>query len=799
MTGRKLLLTSLFALGCLVVPTSCTDVGLYQYRVDPFQENKLTVSGTVCSDDPRQRNFPVKVLFVIDTSSPLADDANDPVGNRGKAASEVITLWSKFPNYSFGIIGYGARITNHIEGGFTRDTSQLDAAAAAVQSSSGGCAAGRCRDLQGAIGTASSVITGDILAADPGEVARTSYVLVLFSAGPPVPAIGRCACRDLDIEAVDWPACPWTECDNCEVTCPNNSTCDGSDCYPICDPPCRGNEYCDSDFSTCIDAESVTTRPTVPAEGSAPAINPDTFSHWTLPADITKYGLDPAQLPGTAACGQACVFAAGGHADSCEERQLVGMVRELSDFARKNGAAQLQVHSTYLPDRAPHVSGSQFRPDPCDCNGTDCADQAAEARSVRLLSEMAYAGNGGFRQFNVAEEISYRHVDLFAARDPLVIKELVVTNGSLLPGQDGLAADSDQDGLDDQTERGLGTCHADPDTDGDGIGDAIEVKLAQDPLSADDPIECVDLLTSLRSDTDLCTGQPKDWTVFEDKDGDTLNTCEERLLGTEDSLYDTDADGIPDKLELVYGTNYFAVDPLDDADLDGILNRDEIRGHTDPRANDAQTQLDLAYRYEEVDEGVKTIITVSQPPTVTGVTIKNASPETQLGVGMLRFEPGPPPTLSWKSPGDTGPGGDFGIPVDISDATAEGYEIPSQNGNSVTVAVDGSAYYSPVATVDRIVVSSAERNCLRFRVRNITLMQTEDAWYAGPGATPVKNAVGDNVVYLYFAQAPKGAKDGYGIFRVASVVLNYQVGPPETRTPREAELTFTDDDFILFE
>ena len=76
-------------------------------------------------------------------------------------------------------------------------------------------------------------------------------------------------------------------------------------------------------------------------------------------------------------------------------------------------------------------------------------------------------------------------------------------------------------------------------------------------------------------------------------------------------------------------------------------------------------------------------------------------------------------------------------------------------------------------------------------MKNITLLETL--------AEPDLNDPGTNTVLVYFAQAPQGQKDAYGIFRVASTRLNYKKGPPETRTPRIAEIVFTDDDFKLFQ
>lgn len=734
--------------------SGCTKAGVYRSRLAPFQANKVAVTGTVCTDDPRQRNFPVKVLFVIDTSQALVDPANDPTGIRGKAINDVITIWSRNPNYSFGVIEYGGRAFNRVDGGFTRDSSLLNAAATAVQASSGGCQGTRCRDLRAALSLASSIITGDVLGGDPGLVSRTSYAIVLFAAGGPVPPINRCACRDPASEATGWPGCAWAECD--DPALPNSAAC-----------------------------------------GNAPC--PDTFTQWVVPTQPADFGVDPATLGGRT-CQLTCVYPAGGFARSCEARQLVGAVRELREFVLKNGAAELQLHTTYLADRATRVATDSFRPPSCLVGGVERGAEADRARVVHLLSEMAFAGGGSFLEFKVPEAISFGHIDLYTAREPLVIKEFVVVNHSVVPGGTGPVPDADQDGLSSETERALGSCPEDPDSDGDGITDGIEVKLASNPLVAAQPIECIDLPTDTRNDLDLCdaAGGSKNWRLYGDRDRDGINACEERLLGTHDSLFDTDADGLPDRVELIAGTNYLAVDPLDDADLDGLLNRIEVRSHTDPRANDSQRQLDLSYRYEEVDEGIRTVITVSQPTAITGVTIKSASADSQPGVGYLRFEPGPPATLAWRDPGDLAEGGDFGPPVDISQVSGEDLRLVSRNGSFVTAAVDGPAFYIPAPAVDRLVISGAERNCLRFRVRNITLVETTPAWYGAPQAL-LRSERGDNTVQLYFAQAPRDAKKSYGIFRSASTLLNYRRGPPERRTPKSAELTFADEDFVIFE
>ena len=117
------------------------------------------------------------------------------------------------------------------------------------------------------------------------------------------------------------------------------------------------------------------------------------------------------------------------------------------------------------------------------------------------------------------------------------------------PGDDVVGGrDRDGDGLDDETERRIGTNPDDPDTDRDGIDDGIEVGGATgtDPLNPD-------------TDAD---GLPDG---LEDRDRDGIVDDGE----TDPSLADSDGDGLADGLE--------------DHDHDGV--RDE--GETDPSDRDS--------------------------------------------------------------------------------------------------------------------------------------------------------------------------------------------------------------------
>jgi hypothetical protein len=586
--------------------------------------DKLTVAGTVCTDDPTQADFPVKILFVIDSSSVMP--LNDKGQTRISAVEEVVGTLAQKSNYQIGLLHFGGEVVELIKGGFTRNRSEITAAVGQLAANKPVfCRNGQCRDIRGALERASD-ITGDILSSDAGMVSRTRYLVVLLTSGAQAPPLGRCDCRDRDTELSK---AYWGSCGSVTAS-------DGTQL--------SGWAECDTDRSigriAGCPADLSTLAPALVGSSSCP----DTFTHWIPPSKPELFGFDT--LPSSCKpCELCCIYPAGGRGDSCEERLLAAAVRDLRAFAVAQGVAGFQLHTAYLPDSnaSTHSTTSLFRPLACGSQ-TSAADRA---RTQQLLVQMAFAGGGEFKLFfdetsSSNMPVSFEHLDFFETQNPLSFKELVATNVNAISTGSGLAADSDQDGLPDAHELQLGTCERDFDSDGDGVNDNIEVKLARDPLVASEPLECIDLPSTLIRNEDLCASAPattKQRRIYHDKDGDQLNACEERLLGTDDSLIDSDADGIADKVELTAGTNYLAVDHLRDFDFDGIVNRDEVRSHTDPRANDSQDQLDLAYRYKLQDNGIEPVVSVSQAQRITGIKIKSASAHSSGGVGSLRFHP----------------------------------------------------------------------------------------------------------------------------------------------------------------
>jgi hypothetical protein len=91
----------------LVANTACTQALLEPVPppTPPRADNKLTVEGRFCTTDPDDLAFPVKLLFVIDTSTSM--DATDPEGTRVDALIEVIDAVSSQPGVEIGLITFG--------------------------------------------------------------------------------------------------------------------------------------------------------------------------------------------------------------------------------------------------------------------------------------------------------------------------------------------------------------------------------------------------------------------------------------------------------------------------------------------------------------------------------------------------------------------------------------------------------------------------------------------------------------------------------------------------------------------
>ncbi|MEW6441556.1 MAG: VWA domain-containing protein, partial [bacterium] len=169
-TRRILAVAQLVAL--LAVSCSNAELGHYEPNVT------TAIQGVFCTENPQELVFPVKILFIIDTSGSMA--FTDPEAQRAIAVGDVINRYNTNPGVSFGVIRFsGSSIL--LTDGFTKDPAELDDALIQLREADG------VTNYRGAIGQATNLLSGDILGSELGERVRSRYVVIFFSDGLPYP------------------------------------------------------------------------------------------------------------------------------------------------------------------------------------------------------------------------------------------------------------------------------------------------------------------------------------------------------------------------------------------------------------------------------------------------------------------------------------------------------------------------------------------------------------------------------------------------------------------------------------
>ena len=536
-----LLLASLAGIG-----GGCTDAELYSPTRAKAQADRVTLSGRVCTEDPVQSRFPVRVVLMADRAAgPLFSDY-DPAGRRVQALRTFAQRTLNVPKTAISVIGYGGRPAKlaPTDGNFTRNPGELFGALNQLSIAQPCLAEEQCRDYREALRSARALIEGDVAGMPAGARLLTQYVVVMVNAGP--------------------------------------------------------------------------QRPTTdPAECCAP---------------------DDVQ------CQQKADNASGGKLRQLSRRcarQLANeQVSGLKQAVRQAGAGGLRFHTIQLAANTDNVT-----------NGKNI-DNALQ----QTMESMAFAGEGLYRRIDNVGGLREKPLDLLGLRTVLHAKLLLAANHNALPTPQGPKTDSDGDGLTDQKEAAEGTSPTRADTDGDGVTDRVELLVGFDATTPDEPKACQKIEAG------------------GDRDLDRLTNCDEALLGTKPSLVDTDGDGLPNALEVHYGTDYLNRDADEDVDGDGVDNGEEIRRHTDPRSTDTRAHLSFGYRYDVTDQGFVTDLFAGEPDQITGVDIIDISGGTTPGVGTLRWLASGR-QLRWKDATDDA----FGPPIPIEEAEAGRLQLPSSS------------------------------------------------------------------------------------------------------------------------
>jgi hypothetical protein len=532
----------------------CSDALIEKKSKDAINvDDRLSISGRVCTERPDRNGFPVKVVLVVDQSGSMC--VSDPPGSqesngfcemaaatlnvtnstlpsRVRALQRLLQGFSTQRNVSVAVVPFETNIKGvYPPSGFARpDDPALLNRVNSLQSE-----LGKGTDYQGALAAAYSRIAADINLTQrsaPNMLPRTRYVVVFLSDGVPYP---RCAGND---ELTDYaddlnPDLTWQD-----------SLGAGSFCNQI-------NAF-------------------------APAADRiQTF------------------VPGT---------------DRNQNYQLFAYVDQLMELREQFNVGDIRLHTVLLfNEEAVRACGPICQ----DLYGryvrwpgpVPLADGPAAAKRISswTLQQLAERGNGIYQEFNNFNGIATLDLgalDYGSLFSRNVMKTLFVQPLSSEPGPSDRVLDSDGDGLPDERDNDftlvdgvkISTSQFDPDSDGDGFTDKFEVDRKDDGFwpSAKDGRGCdpASPITLGCSPTD--------------RDGDGLSDFAEKYLSpwlADNTLVDGDADGIPNGVEIRYGLDPMKPEKDLDTDGDSIPNVEEIRLGSHPTLRDREFREKNAIQY----------------------------------------------------------------------------------------------------------------------------------------------------------------------------------------------------------
>lgn len=744
MRGNKLAALAVVVLG------ACTDANLYHRSISPAQADRVSFRGEVCTEDPHVSHFPLRVIFLVDQSggfNPLQGVTTgtlftdfDPEGSRIRAMRDVVGQYQRDETVSFAVVGFAGspRVMAPAEGSFTRNAGEVEAAIATLAIPQGCEGEDSCRDLRGALGTARSLIEGDLTALSPGARSMTRYAVILMLAGPPSPLPeGTVYCQ----RAIGGPAC----CDPARMDCQRDL---------------RARVCCSLDYWPCV-----------PVDPGTPPYCCDPLSETCPPDECLA---PPA---------------------NCATGVLVEDVRQMRQVIEDAGAASFHLHALHLAAELDPNPDDGI--DPNDVVGHMLQDMAFAGAG----EFQAYYDGSGLESpgTNLNALQLLRPMMELEAKDFLVFNLNALPAGA--DGTPRTDTDGDGLADVSEAEHGTDPSRADTDLDGitDFVEVLIEYSpLSPDmpaicegiPVGRDTD---ADLLTDC--DEALLGTDPS----LLDSDGDAIPDRLEVTMGTDyvilDWLDDADNDGVPNGDEVRQHTDPRSSDASSHLATqyrytivdEGLRARIEV---AQPRT---VTGVEVLHGSEDTAAGLGWLCyTVVPEEDGGGGWLCWLDPEEATDAGgrvsceacnpLADDQEGHPVRITADGSYELRSRSDG----EISNLEAvEAGEEPDLYNLVLSVEVS-LADLPPRDSREQLLVSREERNCLSFVVRNVKLAAT--------GETELVPETGWNNIALYFAQAPQGRLSVPGIFRMALIPVRYM--PPNRRSPPDAELQVWDEEFF---
>lgn len=548
----RLLVVVACALAGALGVAACSDrklVPVEDARVKNY-DDRVQLDVEFCTRPAEDTVFPVKVLLVLDGSGSL--QFTDQSGRRRVAVRDLMSALGTQQNVYVSTMVFGSNL--YVEPAVTGNDPAFIPAREWVEPAFLNTADVQT-NYQGALSAAYSHLLYDMLRSDPGELARTKYVILFFSDGVPSPVC--CITAEQDQGSLnhpfDCPSEPWEAYDD---TLPY---CEGQEEVPVCNL----DEWLEN-FRN-VNAQD-------------PAATPD-------------YGGDTIQaLDG---------LEAGDNYNRVY--QVEDLTSEIMELGETFGVGEIRLHTMLLWDSTlPDAVKEIYRLNRC--------------RAERLMQRMAELGNGVFRDFEGSAEIDFLSFNFTSLKQGYGLVQTLAMNANAVIGPDGeLTADSDGDGLPDVVELERGSDPMLRDSDklarpplptevptplpeaqwGDGYGDLVEEQrrnTGYDPRYQSLPVTPCPLFDPAGGGVDRS-----------DLDGDGLNGCEEDLYGTDIDRPDTDGDGLSDFVEVRLGLDPTRPERDHDDDFDGVRNMDEVRRGTNPLEPDGDANGARHVRYELIE------------------------------------------------------------------------------------------------------------------------------------------------------------------------------------------------------
>ena len=190
----------------IVLSWSCSDAGLYSPASPRKEADRLALTGRVCTEDPIEARFPLRVILLVDQATGLLYSNFDPASQRVDILRELVQLGLGNPELEIAVLGYAGRPRKLApsEGDFTRNPGELFNAVTNLSLPENCIAEDLCRDFPEAIRTARTLIEGDLALSPAGKRVLTQYVVLHIAAGPPVPLRdGAACCPPDDVQCQD--------------------------------------------------------------------------------------------------------------------------------------------------------------------------------------------------------------------------------------------------------------------------------------------------------------------------------------------------------------------------------------------------------------------------------------------------------------------------------------------------------------------------------------------------------------------------------------------------------------------